>query len=175
MICYSMARIMHSTEHQLEDLLDAFGQEVEQERRKNTISVTSKSCLDKNVPSAPGVYWIETTMPAEDMQKTICQVTSREKKLRDKPPEGTSFIIQKNQSFYVVYSGTEIDMKKRLKQHLFNEGGKRVNRLGCMIDRPQFSCYKWRVGYRKICRDELRYAIEIWWRRKFGWPIFCIR
>ena len=170
-----MARIMLSTEHRLENLLDAFGQEVEQERCKNTISVTSKSCLDRHVPSAPGVYWIETTMPAEDMQRAIYQVTNKERKLRQDPPEGISSIKQKNHSLYVVYSGTEKDMKKRLKQHLFNEGGRGVNRLGCIIDNPQFSCYKWHVGYRTICRDELRYAIEIWWRRKFGWPVFCKR
>ena len=55
---------MPSTEDQLQALLKTFGNEVE--RDEGSIRITSTSRIDDHVPSAPGVYWIETTMPVED-------------------------------------------------------------------------------------------------------------
>ena len=76
---------------------------------------------------------------------------------------------------YVVYSGTEEDINKRLKQHLFNEGSDETGKLGCKIDEEPFSNYSWSVSFQIIDSYELRYAAEAWWRLNKGWPIFCLR
>lgn len=164
---------MQSTEEQLKVLLETFGNEVE--RDKGSIPVSSTSCIDNNVPSAPGVYWIETTMPVEEMREAVSEVIGKNKRLRKNPPNGTQLLRQQNQELYVVYSGTEEDMRKRLKQHLFNQGHVDTVKLGCVIDEPPFSKYQWHIGFKQIDSYELRYAVEAWWRLNVGWPIFCLR
>ncbi len=164
---------MPSTEEQLKTLLETFGKEVE--RDKGSIAVTSTACIDNNVPSAPGVYWIETTMPVEEMREAISEVVGKNKRLRKNPPNGTSLIEQQNQELYVAYSGTEEDIRKRLKQHLFNQGHVDTVKLGCVIDEEPFSNHQWHIGFKQIDSYELRYAVEAWWRLNVGWPIFCLR
>lgn len=95
---------MPSTEQKLKELLDVFGNEIVNSREP--IQVLSRSCIDEHVPSAPGVYWIQTTMPMEEIQAAISQVTGKEKRSRKKPPKGTRLIEQNGNSQYVVYSGT---------------------------------------------------------------------
>lgn len=164
---------MPSTEEQLKSLLETFGNEVE--RDKGSIAVTSTSCIDNNVPDAPGVYWIETTMPVEEMREAISDVIGKNKKLRKNPPNGTSLINQQGNELYVAYSGTEEDIRKRLKQHLFNQGHVYTVKLGCVIDEAPFSNYQWHIGFKQIDSYELRYALEAWWRLNIGWPVFCLR
>lgn len=101
---------MPSTEQKLKELLNVFGNEVVNDRRP--INVFSQSCIDEHVPSAPGVYWIETTMPLEEVQSAIFQVIGKEKRSRKRPSEGTNLIEQGGRSQYVVYSGIEKDLKK---------------------------------------------------------------
>lgn len=158
---------------ELKELLHTCGEKVH--AGKTLISVVSRACIDKNVPDKPGVYWIETTMPAEEMRQAISVVRKKEKKLRKTRPPGAAFIIQSAGQSYVAYSGTEEDLRERLKQHLFNEGHQRTEKLGCEIDKEPFSNYKWRVGFARIDSYELRYAIEAWWRINLGWPLFCLR
>ena len=66
-------------------------------------------------------------------------------------------------------------MRKRLKQHLFNQGHVDTVKLGCVIDEPPFIDYQWHIGFKQIDSYELRYAVEAWWRLNVGWPIFCLR
>ncbi len=157
----------------LKSLLSEYGQEVE--KTKTTVDVTGTSCLDKGTPSSPGVYWIETTMPIEEMRKAISEVLGKERRLRKKPPKGTKLIKQNGTDFYVVYSGTEDDINKRLKQHLFNQGHTDTVKLGCVIDEEPFSQYKWRICFTTIDSYEFRYAVEAWWRLNVGWPAFCLK
>lgn len=151
----------------LKMLLHQYGQKLDAE--KTMVEVTSTACIDDNVPGAPGVYWIETTMPVEEMRIAIG------KRLRVTPPRGTSLIEQEGKSWYVAYSGTEENLKKRLKQHLFNQGNAKTVKLGCVIDKEPFSQHRWRVGFAVIESYEIRYAVEAWWRRNNGWPKFCLR
>lgn len=164
---------MSITETQLVDLLNKFGNEVENE--KDSIPVTTESCIDQNVPSLPGVYWIETTMPVDRMQDAISDVIGKRKKIRKTAPKGSSIITQEKGSLYVAYSGTEGNMRTRLKQHLFNIGNVDTVKLGCKINESPFNEYKWHVGFKQIDSYELRYAVESWWRLNIGWPVFCIR
>lgn len=164
---------MSSTEQKLKELLTAFGNEIVNSR--NPINVLSRSCIDEHVPAAPGVYWIETTMPVEEIKTAISQVTGKEKRSRKKPPEGTRLIEQNGNSQYVVYSGTEGDLKKRLKQHLFNDGHSDTAKLGCVLSSKPFSDYEWSVWFREIASYEIRYAVEAWWRLNCGWPPLCLR
>lgn len=163
-----------STElEELKKLLHSYGEKINAE--KTVIPVTSTACIDNNVPASPGVYWIETTMPVEQMRKAISDVLGKEKRIRKTPPSGTDFVVQKDDDWYVAYSGTEEDIRKRLKQHLFNQGHADTVKLGCLIDEDPFSDYQWRIGFAEIDSYELRYAIEAWWRLNIGWPIFCLR
>lgn len=157
----------------LKILLHRYGQQVD--AGKSVIEVTSTACIDSIVPNSPGVYWIETTMPVGEMQRAIAEVLGKEKKIRAKPPKGTSLIEQQGTSWYVAYSGTEEDLRKRLKQHLFNQGHAKTIKLGCVIDEEPFSRFQWRVGFAPIESYEIRYAVEAWWRLNKGWPVFCLR
>lgn len=154
-------------------LLSEYVEEVES--NKKVIEVTSVACIDSNIPDSSGVYWIETTMPVDKLQNAISVVLGKKKKVRVKPPQGASLIEQDNNEFYVVYSGTEEDLRKRLKQHLFNKGHVKTVKLGCVIDKKPFSKYQWRVGVVAIDSYEIRYAVEAWWRLNKGWPQFCLR
>lgn len=158
---------------QLKKLLSEYGELIESSRSR--ISVKSTACIDKEIPSTSGVYWIETNMPVEELRLAITEVVGKEKKLRKTPPKGTKLISQKSSEMYVVYSGTEDDLKKRLKQHLFNQGHADTVKLGCVIDEEPFSTYTWHVSIAEIPSYELRYAIEAWWRLNKGWPVFCLR
>ncbi|WP_192036263.1 hypothetical protein [Halomonas sp. YLGW01] len=157
----------------LKALLHQYGNKVD--AKKALIEVTSTECIDANVPDYPGVYWVETTMPVEDMKSAISNVLGKEKKVRRTPPPGVSIIEQEGDSLYVAYSGTEEDWRKRLKQHLFNQGHAKTVKLCCVIDEKPFSQYRWRVGFAAIDSYEIRYAVEAWWRLNKGWPKFCLR
>jgi hypothetical protein len=114
-------------------------------------------------------------MPVGKMQTAISEVLGKEKKIRAKPPQGTNLIEQQSGDWYITYSGTEEDLRKRLKQHLFNQGHAKTVKLGCVIDEEPFSQYQWRVSFAPIESYEIRYAVEAWWRLNKGWPIFCLR
>lgn len=157
----------------LKSLLHQYGTSVINDMKK--VDVNSTTCIDTNVPNTPGVYWIETTMPIEEMRIAITEVIGKNKRTRKNPPKGTRLIQHDPSEYYVAYSGTEDDMRKRLKQHLFNEGHVGTTKLGCVIDNEPFSNYKWRIGYSEIDSYEFRYAIEAWWRLNQGWPPFCLR
>ena len=157
----------------LKDLLAKFGEEVH--LSKQSIPVINTTCIDEIVPSSPGVYWIETTMPAAEMRDAISEVTGKNKRIRKNPPKGTTLIEQVDSQSYVVYSGTEEDINKQLKQHLFNMGHVDTVKLGCVINESPFCDYEWKVGLKSIDSYELRYAVEAWWRLNKGWPKFCLR
>ena len=157
----------------LKALLNRYGQKVDAE--KTVVRVTSTACIDSNVPGSPGVYWIETTMPVGEMQAAISDVLGKEKKVRATPPLGARLIEQEGAGLYVAYSGTEEDLRKRLKQHLFNQGHAKTVKLGCVIDEEPFSQHQWCVGFAAIDSYEIRYAVEAWWRLNKGWPKFCLR
>jgi len=157
----------------LKRLLSEYGEEVH--ASKQSIPIKNKSCIDKYVPSSPGVYWIETNMPSEEMTTAIFEVTGKRKRVRQNPPNGTRLIEPNGVDTYVVYSGTEEDINKRLKQHLFNRGHDDTVKLGCIITKEPFSNYTWKIGFKQIDSYELRYAVEAWWRLNKGWPKFCLR
>lgn len=157
----------------LKKLLHEYGQTINTQR--TVVDVYSSNCIDASVPSSPGVYWIETTMPINEMQDAISDVLGKEKRIRKKPPQGTKIIEQQNLDYYAVYSGTEDDLRKRLKQHLFNHGHADTVKLGCIINETPFSKYKWRIKFAVIDSYEFRYAVETWWRHNIGWPPFCLR
>ena len=114
-------------------------------------------------------------MPIENMRKAITEVLGKEKRIRKNPPKGTTLIKQNGTDFYVAYLGTEDDINKRLKQHLFNQGHADTVKLGCVIDEEPFSKYKWRISFKEIDSYEFRYAVEAWWRLNVGWPAFCLK
>jgi hypothetical protein len=157
----------------LKTLLNEYGQSINS--GKTIVEVNSTGCIDTQVPTLPGVYWIETTMPVDVMRAAISEVLEKEKRVRKTPPQGTKLIEQRNSEFYVAYSGTEDDLRKRLKQHLFNQGHADTVKLGCVIDEYPFSQYRWRIGFAVIDSYEFRYAVEAWWRLNIGWPPFCLR
>jgi hypothetical protein len=164
---------MNNELEQLKVLLHKYGEKVHAE--KTVVCIKSTACIDSNVPNLPGVYWIETTMPVEKMRKAISTVIAKEKRIRKSPPKGIGLIEQTEVDWYVAYSGTEEDIRKRLKQHLFNQGHSDTVKLGCVIDEEPFSEYQWRVSFTVIDSYEIRYAVEAWWRLNVGWPLFCLR
>ena len=157
----------------LKSLLDQYGRSIVDDMKKT--AVHSTSCIDTYVPDSPGVYWIETTMPVEEMRIAISNVIGKNKRIRKTPPKSAALIRQNASDYYVAYSGTEDDIRKRLKQHLFNEGHANTIKLGCVIDEEPFSNYQWRIGFAEIDSYEFRYAVEAWWRLNVGWPPFCLR
>ena len=155
----------------LKNQLHRYAQMVYQKRE--SFDVDSTAFIDARVPSEPGVYWIETTMPPETIRSAISEVVGRNKRLRKSTPRGTRMIEQLGQELYVAYSGTEEDLRKRLKQHLFNQGHADTTKLGCVINEPPFSEYQWRISFTVINSYEFRYAVEACWRHCYGWPPFC--
>lgn len=158
---------------QIKALLGDLGREIEQRRMPQRI--TSTADIDRYVPTQPGVYWIETTMPVDLLQEAISNVLGKWKKIRQEPPEGAKLIHQTGNTSYIVYSGTEDNINNRLKQHLFNQGSSDTAKLGCIINEQPFSNYEWKVSSQVIGSYEIRYAVEAWWRLNVGWPLFCIR
>jgi len=157
---------------QLKTLLHQYGTKVY--ANKSTLPIKSLECID-NVPTSSGIYWIETTMPAHRIQAALETIHQKEKKVRKKPPQGAALIHQKDNDWYVIYSGTEENIRKRLKQHLFNEGNAGTVKMGCILSQNPFDSYKWRISYHVIESFEIRYAVEAWWRLNIGWPLFCLR
>ena len=109
------------------------------------------------------------------MQDAIAQVTGKAKRVRKKAPKGSDLIEQNGTESFVVYSGTEDSLNKRLKQHLFNLGNEGTAKLGCKIDQSPFEEFEWHICFSVIESYELRYAVEAWWRLNKGWPKFCLR
>lgn len=157
----------------LKKLLNEYGHSINDQRM--VIDVHSLNCIDASVPTSPGVYWIETTMPVNDMQEAISKILNRKKGTRKTPPAGTNLVKQQNSDYYVAYSGTKADLRNRLKQHLFYLGHVDTVKLGCIINEAPFSQYHWRISFAVIDSYELRYAVESWWRHNIGWPPFCLR
>lgn len=153
--------------------LDLVGAKMEKGR--SAIEVNSVGDIDSIAPSKPGIYWIETTMPKEKMASEISIITGKKCATRKTKPGGVGLIEQSAGEFYVVYLGTQENIRKRLRQHLFNEGSTATVKLGCVISQAPFSDFKWRVGFVEIESYELRYALEAWWRLQIGWPVFCRR
>lgn len=154
-------------------LLNEYGSAINAQR--TVVEVYSSNCIDVSVPASPGVYWIETTMPVNEMQSAISEVLEKKKRVRKTPPRGTKIVEQQQSDFYVVYSGTKSDLRQRLKQHLFNQGHADTVKLGCIINEPPFSQHQWRISFAVIDSYEFRYAVEAWWRHNIGWPPFCLR
>lgn len=161
------------TFEKLKCLLAQFGEEID--RSKGRIRVTSLACIDTHIPTLQGVYWIETNMPTSVMQDAISNVTGKVKKVRKTAPKGSTLIEQSGDGSFIVYSGTEDNLNKRLKQHLFNWGNEGTAKLGCVINSNPFNQYEWYIGFSAIDSYELRYAVEAWWRLNKGWPKFCLR
>ncbi|RLA82887.1 MAG: hypothetical protein DRG78_05915 [Epsilonproteobacteria bacterium] len=139
------------------------------------IPIDSELSINENVESVSGVYWIETTMPINIMKESIEKIIEKPKRIRVNPPINTTIIKQNNNSFYVVYSGTEQNINSRLKAHLFNMGHKGTGKLGCIINTVPFNKYQWQIKFKQIDDITLRYAVESWWRLNIGWPSFCLR
>jgi hypothetical protein len=154
-------------------MLVRFGEEIDLSKARHKI--ISLDCIDDYVPCSQGVYWIETNMPIALMQEAISNVTGKPKKVRKNPPTGIHLIEQNDNELFVAYSGTEVNINKRLKQHLFNMGNRGTAKLGCVIDENPFNNYQWYIGFSVIDSYELRYAVEAWWRLNKGWPKFCLR
>lgn len=143
---------------------------------KTTLVIHYVKDITKHVPQSPGVYWLETTMPLEKLQNAAARTLKIEKKrVRRKQPPGAAIIKQVNADWYVVYSGTDDNLQKRLKEHLLNQGHEDTGKLGCIFNRKPFSRYGWRVSFAIIEPLDVRYSIEVWWRYRIGWPPFCIR
>lgn len=157
----------------LQAKLDSFGEKLEQARP--AVEVNSVDDIDLFAPSKAGIYWIETTMPRDKMASAISSITGKRCETRKTKPDGVGLIEQSGNDFYVAYSGTQDNIRIRLRQHLFNEGSASTAKLGCVISQAPFSDFKWRVGFVEIESYELRYALEAWWRLKIGWPVFCRR
>ncbi|MFM0353339.1 hypothetical protein PQR12_07645 [Paraburkholderia nemoris] len=143
--------------------------------RRTIVSVRTWNCIETQVLRQPGVYWIETDMPVGKLQRAISEVTNKNRKVRKNAPKGTKLLQQKGTDRYIAYSGTELNLQKRLGQHLFNHGNAETQKLACLIDEPPFNGYKWQVSFTVIKQDVLRYAVESWWRLEHGWPVFCLR
>jgi len=163
----------HSEYRILKNQLDKVGRLIHSNRVQYPISKLSN--IDRIVPSSSGVYWIQTDMPTDTLLQAIVKTTKKNKKIRKNPPSGVELIEQMHSGLYTVYSGTEANLNKRLKQHLFNLDSPSTAKLGCIINRKPFSEYEWRISFTEIDSYELRYAIESWWRLNIGWPKFCIR
>lgn len=158
---------------QLQQQIDTVGHEME--RKKIALDVSSVDDVNSLAPSGPGIYWIETTMPKDTLASAIYALTGKKRETRKTKPDGVGLIEQNGDAFYVVYSGTEDNIRKRLRQHLFNESSSTIVKLGCAITQAPFSDFKWRIAVFEIESYEIRYALEAWWRLNIGWPAFCRR
>ena len=150
--------------------LNEAGKSIDLKRLDNRVKIISREDM-RNVPKLSGCYWIETTMP----ELLIFNSSQYERKKRKRPPVGTRPIKQIKNEPYIIYSGTESDVNKRLKQHLFNEGNSGTGKLGIEIDKGLYLDYDWYIYYYEVDDVPLRNALEIWWRHNVGWPPFCKR
>ena len=133
------------------------------ESKKIKVQIRDKSDMGK-VPEVPGVYWIETTMP----ERAIFDAKKFKEKRRKEPPKGTTIILQKEKNPYIIYNGTESNIRRRLSQHLFNEGNEGTGKRGLEIDTGKWREYEWNIYYMEIKDVPMRNAIEIWWRHHIG-------
>jgi len=153
------------TEH-----IDVFGNKIEQFRSKNMMIIKNEAELEK-IPTSGGCYWIATAMPIDkfDSEKF-------EKKMRLNTPMRTKIIKQDlDDKYYIIYNGTEGNLRKRIGQHLFNQGHEKTGKLGLVIDQDPYNKYEWYIYWYEIDDVILRNAMEIWWRYRIGWPVFCKR
>jgi hypothetical protein len=148
--------------------------EVEKLRIRNRTQIASRSDLVSKTKKIPGLYWIETNMPIENISKAIKSCSGVCKRTRTTNPDGIGF-TQAIKGYQIIYAGTESDLQKRLLEHLFNEGDKGTTKMSMKIDCAMFSDYKWFISCVYIKDYPTRYAIEAWWRLNIGWPPFCIR
>lgn len=151
---------------QANDMLAGLGARAEEVRRQNQHKITRPEDLDV-IPEKPGCYWIETTMPISKIRKSRVRKTA--------PPDGAQLIRKKKGQFFIVYVGTESNIRRRLKQHLFSYGHEKTVKLGLKLHMPPHSQYEWYVTYVVIEDPVLRYAVESWWRLNIGWPPLCRR
>jgi hypothetical protein len=150
------------------------GSIVERLRIKNRVKVNSVQSLISNTKHKPGLYWIETDMPINDIINAINTCSGIKKTTRKTPPRGAIFTGKQN-GLQIIYSGTEQDIQKRLLQHLFNQGNSGTVKMSLKIDCSLFSKYQWYISSVHIKDGPTRYALEYWWRLNVGWPPFCLR
>ena len=136
------------------------------EAEKTVLDVRGLACLE-HVPSSPGVSWVETTMPVFELQSAIVR------RGRKKIPEDARLIRQQDSGFYVVCSGSWDNLQAHLRRQLFCRENPAATRLGCVVDRPPFAGYRWRVSFTVIEDHVLRDVMDLWWRFHVGWPLFC--
>ncbi len=152
--------------------LDHVGNRIDDTRR--FFEMTSVDSL-KDIPESAGVYWIETAMPLDALRDAIHQATGKERKERKSLRGGTGFIQQIDNGLYVVYLGSDDNIRRRLGQHLFGKGSTGTGKLGVIINEDPFAGYTWRVSYTLVEDYVLRHALEEWWRQNIGWPPLCYR
>lgn len=147
-----------------------FSEEAERQRiAMDPIVVREESDLEQ-VPSRPGIYWIETTMALDALRNTVVDKKRERKNL----PKGCASLIEQIAGrSYVVYSGTHRNIRRRLREHLFDVGGKGTKRLGCNLAKPEFSQAVWTIKFLQIDDDQVRHAAENKWRLRYGWPQMC--
>ncbi|RJR26667.1 hypothetical protein C4561_04645 [candidate division WWE3 bacterium] len=90
--------------------LNKLGKRVDAKREENRFRVNTLDDLDHLVPEQPGCYWIESTMPLSKFRKSKVRKTA--------PPNGAQLIKKKKGQLFIVYVGTESNVRKRLKEHL---------------------------------------------------------
>ncbi|MCP4255825.1 MAG: hypothetical protein GY775_20980 [Candidatus Scalindua sp.] len=140
---------------------------------KSQVSYLNISEVDDLIPlpTTPGIYGIETTMPVSDLNAAIETILGKNKGyVTDKP----LIVEQNNNDFYLCYLGTEKSIRARLGQHLFNKN-KGKEKLGCDLTQEPFSNFSWRIWYYELPDITTRYAVESWWRYNIEWPPFCLR
>lgn len=169
----------------LKKTLRRYVKRIEKQRRAGIFRIERETDIDAMSAKCPGVYWVETTMPLAKIQKAFQRMKEekepekegkvREKRARVQPPSAIGLIEQDEGERYVVYSGTDENVAKRLKQHLFDQGGEKTRKLGFKIDKGEFAKFDWYASFHEIRDYEIRYAVEAAWRAVYGWPVFCLR
>ena len=159
----------------LKTILEQVGKKVEKERIALRKKISSRAELIDFVPTAGGLYWIETNMPGTEMLEAIKETTGKKKRMRSSKPRNGAGFTKANNGHQIVYSGTRSNIQSRLLEHLFNEGNVNTGKLGCKIEDTPFSKYEWHLSYYILEDDSVRIAIESWWRLNIGWPPFCLR
>lgn len=153
--------------------IDRIGKYVDENKKR--IAVKSKKDISV-IPATPGCYWIETTMPKDEIIIYVNKATNKNIKTRKRTPSSTNLIKQQNNGPYIVYNGTHGNIHGRINEHLFNGGHKNTGKLGFDIsEHPLHKKYELAIYYFEISDPILRDTIEKWWRYKIGWPQFCIR
>ncbi|BBN87053.1 hypothetical protein [Azospira sp. I09] len=150
------------------------GQIVEARRCRKRVQIRTRADLVSNTKKQPGLYWIETNMPASDITEAVKKCSGKTKNVRKTKPQGIG-ITRSVSGYQIIYSGTESDIQKRLLEHLFNEGADSTEKMSLQIDKPPFAQYDWYISCVHIKDYSTRYALEAWWRLNIGWPPFCKR